>query len=365
MKLEAAPAPSGPVPVEPSSPHSQDSAGFSPPAAATSLHTPPLSPDVGLDSTRPDSVGQSHSNTDLEASMTVVGDPGSITLAEHTLVEEMQDSEDSDEGKRRVKGASAGSFSFVQTEVGALEAAANPLAEEEEEDIVEVKGKPLAFHHNEEVGKGTGIPMKTRSRKASHLRLDLPTKEGSAPWEQIDPPLTNLKGSVAEYYSPTVLQQKTGKAQRRYIPKSSFYFGPPAPDAAYGSAPIGHIGIHHPREILRVERDYTGGELIQFAAIYPLELEGRITPTQFLESINAINELLIAAFSLRHTFLDNMLAVFTLHLSKLVKTPHFEKEMTRLKQLIEQLNSALYNPVGLNILWPRNVAFLFLEIEYY
>ncbi|EEB87122.1 hypothetical protein MPER_15657, partial [Moniliophthora perniciosa FA553] len=37
----------------------------------------------------------------------------------------------------------------------------------------------------------------------------------------------------------------------------------------------GQIGVHHPREVLRVERDYTGGELIQFAPIYPLELEGR------------------------------------------------------------------------------------------
>src|SRR6266542_2031433 len=35
--------------------------------------------------------------------------------------------------------------------------------------------------------------------------------------------------------------------------------------------------------------------------------------------------------------------------------------MNRLKKLIEQLNSELYNPVGLNILWPRNVAFLFVS----
>ena len=35
--------------------------------------------------------------------------------------------------------------------------------------------------------------------------------------------------------------------------------------------------------------------------------------------------------------------------------------MNRLKQLIEQLNSELYNPVGLNILWPRNVAFLYVS----
>lgn len=54
--------------------------------------------------------------------------------------------------------------------------------------------------------------------------------------------------------------------------------------------------------------------------------DGRqITPTQFLESINAINELLISAHSLRYSFLDNMLAVFSLQLSKLIFTSHYEK----------------------------------------
>jgi hypothetical protein len=37
------------------------------------------------------------------------------------------------------------------------------------------------------------------------------------------------------------------------------------------------------------------------------------------------------------------------------------KEMHRLEQLIDELNAAVYNPVGLNILWPRRVAFLFVS----
>ena len=39
--------------------------------------------------------------------------------------------------------------------------------------------------------------------------------------------------------------------------------------------------------------------------------------------------------------------------------------MERLRQMIDQLNSKLYNPVGLNILWPRNVAFLYVCITIY
>ncbi|TBU38546.1 Golgin subfamily A member 7/ERF4 family-domain-containing protein [Dichomitus squalens] len=152
---------------------------------------------------------------------------------------------------------------------------------------------------------------------------------------------------------------------RPLIPHSSYYFGPPPPDSAYGSDPVGQIGVHHPREIVRVERDYTGGELPQFTPTYPLELEGRITPTQFLETINAINELLLSAHSLSHAFVDNALAYFTLQVSRAVKKTHYEKEMDRLKALIDELNVQMYNPVGLHIKWPRSVAFLFLEIEYY
>lgn len=60
-------------------------------------------------------------------------------------------------------------------------------------------------------------------------------------------------------------------------PKSSYYFGPPPEDSAFGTAPVGQIGVHHPREVVRIERDYSGGELPQFAAIYPLEFEGRVS----------------------------------------------------------------------------------------
>lgn len=65
------------------------------------------------------------------------------------------------------------------------------------------------------------------------------------------------------------------------IPRSAYYFGPPPIDAAYGSNPVGHIGVHHPREIIRIERDYSGGELVQFAPTYPLELEGRVSTCTF------------------------------------------------------------------------------------
>ncbi|KAJ7071585.1 Golgin subfamily A member 7/ERF4 family-domain-containing protein [Mycena amicta] len=211
-------------------------------------------------------------------------------------------------------------------------------------------------------------PRATVVRKAS--RIDFDAKLEPQPWDLVEPPATNNGGPATngDYYaslSGRKYNTLSSARARTRIPKSSYYFGPPPSDSAYGTQPIGQIGLHHPREILRVERDYTGGELIQFAPIYPLELEGRITPTQFLESINEMNEVLISAHSLRHSFLDNMLAMLTLQLSRAIFTSHYEKEMRRLEALIRDLNVEVYNPVGLNILWPRRVAFLFMEIEYY
>ncbi|PFH50726.1 hypothetical protein AMATHDRAFT_144367 [Amanita thiersii Skay4041] len=194
------------------------------------------------------------------------------------------------------------------------------------------------------------------AKRASHLRFNI--KPSSPPiWEVLGH--TDNERQKEENGVHIAPRNQT----RSLIPKSSYYYGSPGADTAYGTSPIGHIGVHHPREILRIERDYSGGEVIQFTPSYPLELEGRITPTQFLESINTINEILISAHSLRSSFVDNILAVFTLQLSRLIYVSHYKKEMRRLREVISELNEGLYNPVGLNILWPRNVAFLYVSLR--
>ena len=73
------------------------------------------------------------------------------------------------------------------------------------------------------------------------------------------------------------LERSTGKARRGGVPVSSYRFGPPGRDSVFYTPPMGRIGVHHPREIVRVERDYTGGEIVQFASVYPMELEGRVS----------------------------------------------------------------------------------------
>ncbi|TFK47953.1 hypothetical protein OE88DRAFT_1685158 [Heliocybe sulcata] len=215
----------------------------------------------------------------------------------------------------------------------------------------------LADDEDDATQVGTWASKRQRRISEHPLQLDLKAPS-PLPWEVFEPPAS---GETARH--DRALNRTDG--DRTLIPKSSYYFGPPPPNSAYGTHPVGQIGVHFPREVLRIERDYSGGELIQFSLTYPLELEGRVTPTQFLETMNAINELLISAHSLRYAFFDNFLAVFSLQTSRLFFRSHYEKEMDRLHRTIDHFNAELYNPVGLNILWPRKVAFLFLEMEYY
>ncbi|KAI5120543.1 hypothetical protein M0805_000272 [Coniferiporia weirii] len=229
----------------------------------------------------------------------------------------------------------------------------------------------------------TSSSMLAGQEEPSHSRSHpLDSAPDMQPWDLVDPPasssaqqmmeITEVEGREKRRRNISFKSARNGsgdvvvKDGKRYrIPHSSYYFGPPPNTSAFGTEPIGHIGVHHPREVIRIERDYSGGELVQFSPAYPLELEGRITPTQFLETINAINESLIEAHSLRWSFLDNTLALLTLYISRLFIRPYYDREMRRLYNLVAGLNKRLYNPVGLNILWPKDVAFMFLEVEYY
>ncbi len=74
------------------------------------------------------------------------------------------------------------------------------------------------------------------------------------------------------------------------MPVSSYRFGPPGRDSVFYTPPMGQIGVHHPREIVRVERDYTGGEIVQFSSTYPLELEGRVSVLFFSYNFYLIDD---------------------------------------------------------------------------
>jgi hypothetical protein len=195
-------------------------------------------------------------------------------------------------------------------------------------------------------------------------RVDIDLERGRDEPEPRERTRPSIEADVAEHSGVTKPFEIIRRPRRLTSPKpphSSYYMGPPTGTTAYSTPPCGQIGLHHPREIVRIERDYDHGELVQFSTSYPLELQGRITPTQFLETINALNEGLIRAHSIAASCFDNTLAVLTLWMSTLVLESRYAKEMKRLQLLVDALNAELYNPQGLNILWPRKSAFLFVS----
>lgn len=117
--------------------------------------------------------------------------------------------------------------------------------------------------------------------------------------------------------------------------------------------------------MIRVERDYSSGEVCQLWSGWIWELEGRVSPTDYQNTLNELNEVLASAHDPTKSFIDNCLAVLTLYLSSLLVSSHYEREMRRLHSVLARANRDLYNPVGLNLLSPCENAFLFLEIEYY
>ncbi|GAA5894580.1 hypothetical protein JCM8208_006279 [Rhodotorula glutinis] len=130
-------------------------------------------------------------------------------------------------------------------------------------------------------------------------------------------------------------------------------------ESVFGTAPVGVIGHTRPREVIRVERDYSAGETCQMWSGWIWELEGRVSPTDYQNALNEINEVLASAHDPTRSILDNLLAVVTLYLSPLVLSSHYQREMRRLRSVLERLNRDLFNPAGLNLLSPLTTAFLF------
>ncbi|ORY35010.1 Golgin subfamily A member 7/ERF4 family-domain-containing protein [Naematelia encephala] len=138
------------------------------------------------------------------------------------------------------------------------------------------------------------------------------------------------------------------------------------PDTTYFGQPVtGTIGLHLPKEVVRIERDWSGGEVCQFDTTFPIELEDRITPDQWRTFIDQLNIHLAEAYSVKGAVMDNLLAIFTWWTSLLWSTSHFERGLKEAEKTIQQANTEVFESKGLRVLSPRSVALQFLEIEYY
>ncbi|KAH9460230.1 hypothetical protein MJO28_004114 [Puccinia striiformis f. sp. tritici] len=137
----------------------------------------------------------------------------------------------------------------------------------------------------------------------------------------------------------------------------------------FGTSPAGQVGQSKPRAVVRIERDYsargaTSGR-VQFWDGWVNELEGRISPLDLQNTLNDFNLIFASAYDPYSSILDNTLAVLSFYISPWLLGTHHKRQMNLFKDTLEQYNKSVYNPVGLNIVHPQKVAFLFLEIEYY
>ncbi|WAR53812.1 hypothetical protein PtB15_3B321 [Puccinia triticina] len=137
----------------------------------------------------------------------------------------------------------------------------------------------------------------------------------------------------------------------------------------FGTSPAGQVGQSKPRAIVRIERDYSARGAtcgrVQFWDGWVKELEGRISPLELQNTLNDFNLILASAYDPYSSILDNTLAVLSFYISPWLLGTHHKRQMNLFKDTLEHYNKSVYNPVGLNILHPQKVAFLFLEIEYY
>ncbi|ORY91578.1 Golgin subfamily A member 7/ERF4 family-domain-containing protein [Leucosporidium creatinivorum] len=236
------------------------------------------------------------------------------------------------------------------------------------------------------VGSSTGVPASPSSTYSAHLHSFPPQPHSTGGASSPAPPaVSSSSTSNPAYYTSTHTPGSMSAAARSPLPSTSrdhvdsaaFHPGlssrpsihsrksSVAPESVYGTAQVGVIGKHKPREVIRVERDYSGGELCQFWSGWIWELEGRISPTDFQNTLNELNTVLASAHDPYKSCFDNCFAILTLYISPQILGSHYEREMAKFDRIMERANREVYNPAGLNLLSPRRNAFLFLEIEYY
>lgn len=141
----------------------------------------------------------------------------------------------------------------------------------------------------------------------------------------------------------------------------------------------------HP-SVVRIERDYSNGvDVCQFWPGWLWELEGRVSPLDYQNTLNELNDVLASAYNARINAWYNLLAVLTLYVSTFVISSHYERvsaifffvyalmsrraesfgwqEMKRFDQTFEALNERLFNPARLNLLHPSKNGWQFVSFR--
>ncbi|CAG8473541.1 12070_t:CDS:2 [Funneliformis caledonium] len=129
---------------------------------------------------------------------------------------------------------------------------------------------------------------------------------------------TNVSPKSREIVEDSMLALRLAEME-----SSSSSISPEQPDAL--SSNLNTSEAVEPKQIIRIDRDYTSGELCQFQTAFPLEIDGRVNPRRFQQTINILNEMLTKAHNPRYNMFDNCLACLTIYTSTLCLRSHFDR----------------------------------------
>jgi hypothetical protein len=83
----------------------------------------------------------------------------------------------------------------------------------------------------------------------------------------------------------------------------------------------------------------------------------------FQSLIESINTHLTAAYSIRGAAIDNIIAIASWWTSIWWRTSCFERNLQAAEKQITEANEGVFNPAGLNVLSPRDVALQYVSYD--
>ncbi|KAJ1837215.1 Golgin sub A member 7 [Coemansia sp. RSA 2611] len=151
--------------------------------------------------------------------------------------------------------------------------------------------------------------------------------------------------------------------QRAAVPVAKPYAVPAAKSYALPAADAVARPAGDPWRRVRVERDYSQGEVRRFSVAMPEQLAGRLDEQQFKRFVRRLNRMLAdAEGATLRSVLEGCLAYATLYVSTLLVKPHFKRAVEHISAFVARENRDVFAPAGLLVIDPLQTAYMFIEI---
>ncbi|KAG8236308.1 hypothetical protein J437_LFUL016380 [Ladona fulva] len=113
-----------------------------------------------------------------------------------------------------------------------------------------------------------------------------------------------------------------------------------------------------------VQRDYSEGTLVRFQTRFPPELEDKIEPQLFEQTINTMNSIYAEAEKAGcSTYCEGCMACLTAYLIYICTETHYEKCLRKVAKYVVEQNERIYVPRGLLITDPSERGLRVIEIS--